>query len=214
MNILAIILLKSSVRGGKTQDTRQLDAPTGKEWHLNFKQLLLCHLFRSPYGKTFKIVDKSTSYENGTVHCLCKVEIIDSRRITLFLETGEEKIWFRAGVWYIDRKYSTKGHWGLDVKSTLNMYQPFSIRFLGVLWSSKSKAKLELWKKQYLSMLTWLGKDSEDTYFNNLNIFYLSIKTRYLLIKEGKQYFWTRISDLVPPQHPQQPQREQLQYRK
>ena len=43
---------------------------------LNIPRLeLYFYLLRSPYGKTFPIIDNSTSYENGTVSCLCLVNI-------------------------------------------------------------------------------------------------------------------------------------------
>ena len=53
----------------------QLDAHIGKCILTNTQQSSIS-IFRSPYGKTFQIVDKSTSYENGTVHCLCSVRLL------------------------------------------------------------------------------------------------------------------------------------------
>ena len=50
----------------------------------------LCY-YRSPYGETFDVVDKSSTYEDGNISCMCEVSYLEIHFIinTKILQIGD-----------------------------------------------------------------------------------------------------------------------------
>merc|ERR1719341_1529194 len=74
--------------------------------------------FRSPYGKVFQLNDKSISYENDTIHCLCKTQNYDPKKLCgILIENVQEK---HVGKWICMLTYNINGR-NVTAKGSTNL---------------------------------------------------------------------------------------------